>query len=481
MQYHSLSLLEHGYRTTLLGYAGTDVIPQLLPYVQTQQLRIVRMVAPGRFEWVGFRSLRLVLRLLALVWALVCAMFDVVVGGAAGGGGGFGGLFRMWFSSSCSSDGVDVVLVQNPPSAPTLLISWLFCVLHGSSLVIDWHNLGFAMFDLPSEHPVVVVARLYERWIGPLADAHFCVSAAMKEWLVKNFKLSNVHVVRDRPPSFFREANVEEQHECLTRLNGAFNDCINKFGLNSLIEENEDCECSIKTMRRRNEGALLRQDRPVILVSATSWTPDEDFSILIGALIRLDKLLRARNEEGGSCKNILCIVTGKGPLKEEYERKFLQLNPTLRYVHFMTIWLSPSDYPTIIGSADIGVSLHTSTSGIDLPMKILDFFGGGLPVCAKKFDCISELVHHNENGLVFQDSKQLSEQLDNLILNPEKLAKLKKNVRNMSRWSENWDKNAAAVIRSTAVSTSYLMPMIKRISLVIFCFSVLFFQKHLVR
>jgi len=444
------------------------------------------MDSPSRFEWVGFRSLRLVFRLWALVCALVCAMFGVVVvvGAAGGGGGVLGGVFRMWFSSSSSSNsnnGVDVVLVQNPPSAPTLLISWLFCVLNGSSLVIDWHNLGFAMFDLPSEHPIVVVARLYERWIGPLADAHFCVSAAMKEWLVKNFKLSNVHVVRDRPPSFFRETNVEEQHECLTRLSGAFDDCINKFGLNSLIEENDDCDCSIKTIRRRNEGALLRQDRPVILVSSTSWTPDEDFSILIGALIRLDMLLRGRNKKGGSCKNILCIVTGKGPLKEEYERKFLQLNPTLRHVHLMTIWLSPSDYPTIIGSADIGISLHTSTSGIDLPMKILDFFGGGLPVCAKNFDCISELVHHNENGLVFKDSKQLSEQLDNLILNPEELAKLKKNVRNMSRWSENWDENAAAVIRSTVVSTVYSMPMIKRISLLIFCSSVFFFQKNLVR
>ena len=42
-------------------------------------------------------------------------------------------------------------------------------------------------------------------------------------------------------------------------------------------------------------------------------------------------------------------------------------------------------------------------------------FGSGVPVCAAYFPAICELVHHNQNGLIFKSSKELESQLAHLL------------------------------------------------------------------
>lgn len=139
-------------------------------------------------------------------------------------------------------------------------------------------------------------------------------------------------------------------------------------------------ESTSLTQKLANGTVLYKPQRQAILVSSTSWTPDEDFGILLKALESYESVATAEPQVYPS---LLCIITGKGPQKSQYEAQIAKLQ--WRKVSIVTPWLEAEDYASLLASADLGVSLHWSTSGLDLPMKVVDMFGSGLPVCAYNF------------------------------------------------------------------------------------------------
>ena len=192
-------------------------------------------------------------------------------------------------------------------------------------------------------------------------------------------------------------------------------------------------------------------DRPALVLSSTSWTPDEDFGVLLGAIEMVAKRAEERRAQGGNFPRMVFVVTGKGPQRAYYEAKIAQMDLASRGFYFLTMWLEAADYPLLLGSADLGVCLHTSSSGLDLPMKVVDMFGCRLPVCAIGFKCLDELVRHGENGLVFQDAETLADQIFDLFGNgfPEKkgeLDTLADGVGFELGWHENWVKHALPTI-----------------------------------
>jgi beta-1,4-mannosyltransferase len=106
------------------------------------------------------------------------------------------------------------------------------------------------------------------------------------------------------------------------------------------------------------ESPSSRPERPALLVSSTSWTPDEDFNMLLDALGIYDRKAREVNRtkgHSGGLPKVLMIVTGKGPLKEKYMRRVAELQTGNQqgegweWIRFISLWLEAEDYPKLLG------------------------------------------------------------------------------------------------------------------------------------
>ena len=367
---------------------------------------------------------------------------------------------------------------------------------------------------------------MYERWAGRGADGHMCVTAAMRDWLAREWGVRNAVVVHDKPPAFFKPTDAAGAHELFTRLQPELDnspaavpgDCgflhgsycgggDARWGSAAADEFRAAAASPVRRSRRiqaasgsgigGGDGGEARtlftetrvggeptmranaSGRPALLVSSTSWTPDEDFGILLEALRIYDGVAaadaagvhgdagdsndsaprRRRSSAVGARRrrrypDLVVVVTGKGPLRAGYEAQMSALR--LSHVAVRTAWLAAEDYPALLGAADLGVCLHTSSSGLDLPMKVVDMFGAGLPVAAARYDVIRELVSEGENGVLFDGPEELAEHLLGLLggwhdVDPGRgrgnslgLERLRRGAAAaaLERWDENWERCA---------------------------------------
>ena len=357
------------------------------------------------------------------------------------------------------------VLVQNPPCIPAFAVARLATWLLGARLVVDWHNYGYSIMAVQRggrRTALVRGAEAYERLLGPLADGALCVTDAMARDLRENWGVRAVSVMHDRPPEIFQPLkDPADAHALHLKLRGALSEAIHgegdccsaSYGVGDGQEDPNDTlfTSGFGARPARSAGGAqqsprLRQDRPALVVSSTSWTADEDFGILLEAA----EIYEARARADPALPRVLFAITGKGPEKARYLS--LMRAKSFRRVAFRTLWLDFEDYPRLLATADLGVSLHTSSSGLDLPMKVVDMFGCGLPVCAANFPCLDELVRDGTNGRVFTGPEELARQLEGLLSgfpggNPE-LARLRAGARAWStkRWDAEWAARAAPVL-----------------------------------
>ncbi|MCJ1290085.1 mannosyltransferase [Xylographa carneopallida] len=186
----------------------------------------------------------------------------------------------------------------------------------------------------------------------------------------------------------------------------------------------------------------IEKMRLKVIVSSTSWTMDEDFSLLLEALVGYSELAITSHPH---LPEVMVIITGKGPQKEHYLAKIADLDDKdkLEMVTIKTAWLSTGDYASLLASADLGISLHKSTSGVDLPMKVVDMLGSGLPVVGwGEFQAWPELVKEGVNGRGFASTEELQAIIVELLGGDgQQLQRLRLGARKESQkgWDEEWD------------------------------------------
>ncbi|MCJ1284682.1 mannosyltransferase [Xylographa opegraphella] len=318
-----------------------------------------------------------------------------------------------------------LLLVQNPPSIPTLVIAQIICYFRNTQYFIDWHNFGYSILALKlgGAHPLVYVSQWYEEFFSRHAAAHLAVSDAMAQVLKQDFRIAApIVVLHDRPASHFRPLAVQERFAFLGRFPETA----------SFVDE-------------------IEKKRLRVLVSSTSWTMDEDFALLLDALVGYSQLATTSHPH---LPEVMVIITGKGPQKEHYLAKIADLEnkDELEMVTVKTAWLSTGDYASLLASADLGISLHKSTSGVDLPMKVVDMLGSGLPVVGwGEFPAWPELVQEGVNGRGFASTEELQAIIVELFGDDaQQLQRLRTGAREKKKgWDEEWDSVAGRLFGIT--------------------------------
>ncbi|KAJ9150687.1 Chitobiosyldiphosphodolichol beta-mannosyltransferase [Pleurostoma richardsiae] len=406
MQYHALSIAKHGGRVDIIGYNETPPHPSLLEYPNVRIYPLDALPSILRSKSLPF----LFAGPFKVIWQVI-TLIQVL---------GYEAPPAQW------------LLVQNPPTIPTLGVAAVMCALRGTRLVIDWHNYGWTILagTRGASHPFVRVAKAYECFFGRMAPAaNLTVTHAMaRELMRKPYKIMTpIFTMHDRPAAIFRPVESAEKRRAFLAALG----------------ETQDFADAIVEGRVR------------LLVSSTSWTPDEDFSLLLDALVQYAGGAEDDDDEQqqSTTTPVLAIITGRGPQRAAYEAEITALTEQGRLpgVTIKTAFLSFEDYARLLGCADLGVCLHKSSSGVDLPMKVVDMFGAGLPVVAYSgYESFAELVREGQNGCGFETAGELAASLKRLLA-PEGQRELEKlragAVKEGSlRWDEEWDRVVAPLL-----------------------------------
>jgi len=348
-------------------------------------------------------------------------------------------------------------------------------------LVIDWHNYGHTILE-QSHRPAAAIA-IYKFFEMRLCDGavNITVSQAMCESLRQHYPALRPHAQRgamdvqgggrgplvlyDTAPAFFaplphRHSLKEILYSLPSPVPPSLASQVTSHEISSNLKELgwgisgppawicEDVAemsshkapklssatsplVSNSSKKGRFTASLASKQRGgLMIVGSTSWTDDDDYTILVNALQRLDHRLEhytkyaspayrsvAASGGGGGVlelngllpstapapstapRDIWVLITGSGATRSRFEDA-VRAARLSRHVTVSTYYAqSYLEYSKLLAAADVGLCMHFSSSGLDLPMKAVDMIGVGLPVVALNYPAISELMGSGTRAL----------------------------------------------------------------------------------
>lgn len=103
------------------------------------------------------------------------------------------------------------------------------------------------------------------------------------------------------------------------------------------------------------------------------------------------------------------LVAGQGRLKQKLHKKF-SMNPNIKFLDYLQ-----NPLPDITACDIMVLPFRTSTSVLGISQTVLECMQAGVVIIGTNHDTITSVIKHKINGLIIQDKKEISSQINRLL------------------------------------------------------------------
>jgi beta-1,4-mannosyltransferase len=127
-----------------------------------------------------------------------------------------------------------------------------------TTFIIDWCDWGYSILKVNGRHwALLSIVKIFEKVYGSCAHLNFIISNAMVAHLKKDMNIDAMSVPERAIKNVFNRLTLSERN--MTRQ-------------------------KIFSLRKKNLiNHINKKEAPLLLLSSTSWTSDEDFELLLKA------------------------------------------------------------------------------------------------------------------------------------------------------------------------------------------------------